>query len=165
MDELVEKNRHEAAQQYASRQEGKFGRMARFSLDGDNKEKYQKKEEEWKKFSESAIMKLPRYQEAFIPRAKFTEYALNPSKDANKAEAFKKALGYTLENADDLIEQINAKLPEYNAVEEGDRGWGMTYEVVMDTTGPNGKTAKVLTAWIDDKNSGEMRLTTIHVDK
>ena len=75
------------------------------------------------------------------------------------------ALGYTLENVDDLIKQIHVKLPEYNAVEKGDRGWGMTYEVVMNITGPNGKTAKVLTAWIDDKNSSEMRLTTVHVDK
>lgn len=116
-------------------------------------------------YDRPGIMRLPRYQQASIPKSKFTEYALNPSKDANKAEAFRKALGYTLENVDDLIEQINAKLPEYTAVEKGDRGWGMTYEVVMDITGPNGKTAKVLTAWIDDKNSGEMRLTTIHVDK
>ena len=47
---------------------------------------------------------------------------------------------------------------------KGDRGYGMTYEVIMDITGPNGKTAKVLTAWIDDRSKGEMRLTTVHVD-
>ena len=40
----------------------------------------------------------------------------------------------------------------------------MTYEVIMDIIGPNGKMAKVLTAWSDDKNNGEMRLTTVHVD-
>lgn len=110
------------------------------------------------------IIKLPRYQEAVIPKEKFTQYALNPDKDLDKARAFKNALGYDLDNANDLIEQINAKLPEYEAVSKGDRGWGMTYEVIMDITGPNGKTAKVLTAWIDDKNNGEMRLTTVHVD-
>ena len=112
----------------------------------------------------SAIIKLPRYKEAVIPASKFTQYALNPDKDVDKAKAFKSALGYDLENAKDLIEQINAKLPEYEAIQKGDRGWGMTYEVIMDITGPNGKTAKVLTAWIDDKNNGEMRLTTVHVD-
>lgn len=110
------------------------------------------------------IIKLPRYKEAVIPKPKFTQYALNPDKDPDKARAFKSALGYDLDNANDLIEQINAKLPEYEAVPKGDRGWGMTYEVIMDITGPNGKTAKVLTAWIDDKNNGEMRLTTVHVD-
>lgn len=161
-------NKQEARQQYASRQSDKYGRLAKYSLDRENKEKYKRKAAEWESIENqgrSDIMKLPRYKEALISKSKFTEYALNPSKDANKAEAFRKALGYTLENVDDLIEQINAKLPEYTAVEKGDRGWGMTYEVVMDITGPNGKTAKVLTAWIDDKNSGEMRLTTIHVDK
>ena len=110
------------------------------------------------------IIKLPKYKDAVIPKSKFTQYALNPYKDPNKARAFEKALGYTMDNADELIKQINEKLSEYKAVEKGDRGWGMTYEVVMDITGPNGKTAKVLTAWIDDKNNGEMRLTTVHVD-
>lgn len=130
--------------------------------------------EEWNKLkktrksvaknSGSGIMKLPRYKEAVIPKAKFTQYALNPDKDPDKAKAFKKALGYTMDNADDLIEQIKEKLPDYEAVGKGDRGWGMTYEVIMDIIGPNGKMAKVLTAWIDDKNNGEMRLTTVHVD-
>ena len=112
----------------------------------------------------SDIMKLPKYENSVIPKAKFTEYALNPAKDPNKAKAFELALGYTTENADHLIEQIRSNLPLYKAVEKGDRGYGMTYEVIMDVTGPNGKTAKVLTAWIDDRSNGEMRLTTIHVD-
>lgn len=112
----------------------------------------------------SDIMKLPKYENSVIPKAKFTEYALNPAKDPNKAKAFELALGYTAENADHLIEQIRSNLPLYKAVEKGDRGYGMTYEVIMDVTGPNGKTAKVLTAWIDDQSNGEMRLTTIHVD-
>ena len=113
----------------------------------------------------SDIIKLPRYTEAVIPKGKFVGYALNPQKDPNKARAFKEALGYTQENAEDLIQQIREELSKYRAVEKGDRGYGMTYEVVMDITGPNKKTAKVLTAWIDDKNNGEMRLTTVHVDK
>lgn len=137
----------------------------------DGYSKHEMNFEEWKKNgksvandSTSGIMKLPRYKNAVIPKAKFTQYALNPDKDPNKAKAFEKALGYTIDNADDLIEQINKNLPNYEAVEKGNRGWGMTYEVVMNIVGPNGKTAKVLTAWIDDKNSGEMRLTTVHVD-
>lgn len=116
------------------------------------------------KSTASGIMKLPKYENSVIPRAKFTEYALNPAKDPNKAKAFEMALGYTTQNADHLIEQIRSNLPLYQAIEKGDRGYGMTYEVIMDITGPNGKTAKVLTAWIDDRSKGEMRLTTVHVD-
>lgn len=110
------------------------------------------------------IMKLPKYQEAIIPKEKFTEYALNPENDANKAKAFKVALGYTKDNAEELMEQIYNKLPDYEATERGDKGWGMTYQVIMDITGPNGKTAQVLTAWIKDKDTGKVRMTTVHVD-
>ncbi len=117
------------------------------------------------KNEESGIIKLPKAEEAVIPTAKLTEYALNPSKEPDKAAAFESALGYNTENAEDLIKQIKAKLPDGTAKEKGDRGYGMTYEVVMDITGPNGKTAKVLTAWIDDQKSGEMRMITAHVDK
>lgn len=113
----------------------------------------------------SAIIKLPRYQEAVIPKAKFVEYALNPEKDLDKAKAFQLALGYTKENADELIQQIYSSLSKYSAKEKPDNGWGKRYEVKMDLTGPNGKTAKVITAWIDDKDTGKMRLTSAYVDK
>lgn len=113
----------------------------------------------------SGIMKLPRYKDAVIPKAKFTQYALNPDKDPDKARAFERALGYTADNADELIKQIYDKIPEYDAKEKPDKGWGKRYEVIMDIAGPNGKTAKVLTAWIDDKNTGEMRLTSVYIDK
>lgn len=131
--------------------------------------------EEWNKLkkagksvakdSGSGIMKLPRYKDAVIPKEKFTQYALNPDKDPDKARAFEKALGYTADNADELISQIYDKISEYGAKEKPDNGWGKRFEVIMDITGPNGKTAKVLTAWIDDKNTGEMRLTSAYVDK
>lgn len=112
----------------------------------------------------SDIMKLPRYSEAIIPKEKFTQYALNPRKDIDKSRAFELALGYTMENVDELIAQIHDKLSEYNAIKKDDKGWGNRYEVKMELTGPNGKTAKVITAWIDDKKAGEMRLTSAYID-
>ena len=127
--------------------------------------KLKKKKKSVEKVNDSDIMKLPRYKEAVIPKAKFTQYALNPDKDPDKAKAFEKALGYTVDNADELISQIYDKISKYNAKEKPDNGWGKRYEVIMDIVGPNGKTAKVLTAWIDDKNTGEMRLTSVYVDR
>jgi phage protein len=132
---------------------------------GGNKKQAETIENRLKSDSKSNIIKLPRYWEAAIPRKKFLEYALNPQKDQDKAKAFKSALGYTMENADDLIQQIYDKLPEYEAKEKTDKGWGKRYEVRMELTGPNGKTAKVITAWIDDKNTGQMRLTSAYIDK
>ena len=110
-------------------------------------------------------MKLPRAKECIIPTEKFTEYALNPEKAPDKAKAFERALGYTAENADELIKQIRGKVQKYKAEERGDNGYGMTYQIIMDIEGPNGKSAKVLTAWIDDRKKGETRLTTVHIDK
>ena len=127
--------------------------------------KLKKKKKSVEKVNDSDIMKLPRYKEAVIPKAKFTQYALNPDKDPDKAKAFEKALGYTVDNADELISQIYDKISKYNAKEKPDNGWGKRYEVIMDIVGPNGKTAKVLTAWIDDKNTGEIRLTSVYVDR
>jgi len=103
---------------------------------------------------------LPRYEKAVIPREKFTEYALDHEKPNNKARMFQSALGYNLNNADELINNIYTNLPNFPADVIGDDGHGMRYNVFMDLTGPNGKTATVLTAWIDDKTNGEMRLTT-----
>ena len=169
-------NRTEAKKQYAERQEKRFERLEKNSLDEENQKRYAARREEWKmqkelmekpiaKTGASGIMKLPKYENVVIPKAKFTQYALNPEKDPDKAKAFKKALGYTMDNADELISQIYDKISEYDAREKPDNGWGKRYEVIMDITGINGKTAKVLTAWIDDKNTGEMRLTSVYVDK
>ena len=111
------------------------------------------------------LTSLPKYQVAVIPTEKLTQYALNVERSPDKARAFSEALGYTQDNASELIQQIYDNLPNFPAKEKEDRGWGMTYEVVMQLKGPNGKTAKVLTAWIDDNKTGEMRLTTVHVDR
>ena len=48
LNELVRKQEQENRQQYARRQEKKFGRLADFSLDSENKEKYELKRKEWK---------------------------------------------------------------------------------------------------------------------
>ena len=49
---------------------------------------------------------LPHYKDAIIPKEKFTQYALDPDKEPNKAEAFELALGYKLSNVDSLIANI-----------------------------------------------------------
>lgn len=45
-----------------------------------------------------------------IPVEKFTEYALDPTKQPDKARAFREALGYTKANYQDLIDNINRSL-------------------------------------------------------
>ena len=109
------------------------------------------------------IILLPNYQEAVIPQEKFTQYALNPLKDKNKAEAFEKALGYNLKNADKLIENIKNNIPNFNAKEKEDTGYGKRYEIIMTLLGENNKYANVKTAWIIDKDTKQTRLTSAYV--
>lgn len=47
IEDIEEWNRTEARQQYAERQKKKFGRLAEFSLDRENKKQYEIKQKEW----------------------------------------------------------------------------------------------------------------------
>ena len=108
---------------------------------------------------------LPNAERAFIPLEKFTKYALDPMKEPNKAIAFKNALGYTKDNAEELISNILKNISLFNAVEKGDKGFGMQYELVLNLLGANNKYANVLTGWIIDKQTSETRLTSAYVTK
>lgn len=48
LKEIETENKQEARQQYAERQAEKFGRLAGFSLDSENRQKYEQKQKEWK---------------------------------------------------------------------------------------------------------------------
>lgn len=98
-----------------------------------------------------------------IPVDKFTKYSLNQERQPDKAKAFESALGYTSKNIDALIANIQQNLKEEEFVEKGNSGHGMRYENIVVLTGANGKTANVLTAWIEDDEY--RRLTSVYVTK
>ncbi len=108
---------------------------------------------------------LPRAEETVIPIKKLTEYSLNPIKNKDKAIVFKEALGYDLHNVGGLIEQIRQGLQVFPAEYKGQNQYGESYSVLMELIGPNGKTANVLTAWLDDYLTGEIRLVSVYVKK
>ena len=49
---------------------------------------------------------------AKIPEEKFTKYALDPIRQPDKARAFRDALGYTIDNYQELIENIQTHFDE-----------------------------------------------------
>jgi len=108
---------------------------------------------------------LPRVENVVIPVEKFTEYILDPMKSRGKWLAFRDALGYTKRNVHDLITEIRQNLIHFPAESKGDYGYGETYAVLMELSGVHGKKTLVMTAWIDDRSSGEMRLTSAYVKK
>ena len=110
-------------------------------------------------------MILPKADDAIIPSDKFLDYALDSIKSRGKSIAFREALGYTKDNASLLIENIRVHLKDYPAESKGNKGYGETYAVLMKLTGVNGRTANVMTAWLDDSRTGMMRLTSAYIKK
>lgn len=105
-------------------------------------------------------------ENATIDKRKFTEYALNPEKQPDKARAFETALGYNLNNYELLENQIRENFIRDKLIEKGHNLQGDKYELHYEITGVNGKTAKVLTAWLDDINDQkDFHLTSLYVDK
>ena len=101
---------------------------------------------------------------ATIDKRKFTEYALNPEKQPDKAKAFKEALGYDMTNYQELEKQIRDTFDRDKLQENGERAQGKLYKRLLKIEGPNGKTANVMTSWIDDVNDkNDFHLTSIYV--
>ena len=80
---------------------------------------------------------------AKIPDGKLTGYALNPnaSDGGNKAKAFNDALGYNLGNYEELKQKILDNFSEDRLIYKREDQFGKRYEIVMEITGANGKTA------------------------
>lgn len=163
---------------YNALQAKKCERISEYSLDDENKRVYKFRAEQWRdkekslkpvaKSGESGIIKtgkLPVNIQLFaqIPKEKFTQYALDPQKDPNKAYAFKNALGYTKENYQDLIDNIQNNLDEKALKHKGSNAYGELYEYVMEFIGANGKKANVCTGWIKRSDETEIRLTSAYV--
>lgn len=115
--------------------------------------------------SKSGIIKMNLQMFAYVPKEKLVDYALNPNHPIGKekAKAFKTALGYTKENSEELQKKILDLFREDKMVLKREGEYGKQYEQIMKITGPNGKTANVLTAWIKESESSEPRLTSLYV--
>lgn len=100
-----------------------------------------------------------------IPESKLTRYALDPDRQPDKAEAFRRALGYTKEDAAIVAAKVYEHMADNEPEHRSSGQYGESYTTIMEMTGKNGRTAKVLAGWIQDSEGGKMRLTTIHVDK
>lgn len=109
---------------------------------------------------------LPNYGKAVISENKLSGYTLNKlhKTGKNKALAFEKALGYNISNKDLLIQQVRDGLGRFPAKKREKTKYGQPFEVSMRLKGPNGKTAKVKTAWIVEEGEKNPRLVSIYVD-
>lgn len=96
---------------------------------------------------------------------KLRDYALNPNHPVGgpKAKRFKSMLGYDQSNYQQLADIIRDGVRKYPATPDRVDAFGERFTVYMEITGPNGKTATVLTGWIYDSGSDIPRLVTAYI--
>jgi hypothetical protein len=101
---------------------------------------------------------------AIDPR-KLTEYALNPENPigGNKALVFERRLGYTKDNYEGLLGQIQMGALEAEAVLKQADEHGQRYQVDIEVSGVAGQQAIVRTGWIVEPGSAVARLVTLYV--
>lgn len=126
LEEIKTENRQEARQQYAERQVEKFGRLADFSLDPENQQRYEQKQKEWKharmrtgdvSSREYAELKRPLANFQAIPQEKVVNVLRNDSKEwiAGLSEKEEHAIRKYTYNSEDkkqnrFFERLNAML-------------------------------------------------------
>ena len=124
--DIEETAKQEARQQYAERQEKRFGRLADYSLDPENQQRYEQKRKEWKHVrmrtgdmssQEYAESKSPLANFRAVPQEKVVDLLRNESKEwiDGLSEKEKNAIRkYTYNSGDEktnrFFERLNAML-------------------------------------------------------
>jgi hypothetical protein len=99
---------------------------------------------------------------------KLTEYALNPGnpKGADKAVMFKRHLGFTKDNYLLLLQQIESKVLDSEAILQTTDVHGQRYQVDLEIEGvESGQRENVRTGWIVESKKDVARLITLYVRK
>jgi filamentous hemagglutinin len=97
--------------------------------------------------------------------AKFREYALNKNhpRGKHKARVFEAALGYTQDDYDQLLAQIEEKALDSQAKLVREDEYGQHYQVDIVIDGVNGQLATVRTGWTLAPVGATAYLSTLYV--
>jgi hypothetical protein len=103
-------------------------------------------------------MKLP--ADAIIAPEKLTRYLLVRQPRGDKS-AFLARAGYTLENADRLLQDIRTQVLPLDPTKLHSTEFGDFYEIRAGLTGPNGVTLRVRSIWMEEKLSKLTKFITL----
>lgn len=100
-----------------------------------------------------------------IDPRKLTEYALNPdaARGRHKALVFQRTLGYTPENYQHLLRQIETQAPDVEVHFHSQDEFGCRYTADLQIEGPASQRAIVRTGWFVPEGEDEVRLATLWV--
>lgn len=107
-------------------------------------------------------MKLP--ADALIAKTKASEYLLR-HRDEDDKSGFLLLAGYTLENADQLVNDLRTQLLPLDAVFLGQTEYGAKYQIRGVISGPNGRLLRVVSIWMKEDATGMTKLVTLFPDK
>ena len=119
--------------------------------------------------AESALSSsMPHCERSITPVEKFTEYSLDYSnpKARGKAEAYERGLGFTKENAEELIRQVHEAVTSgaVHPYEVSQSDFGYKYKFRIPITGPNGSTKNVIAVYQIDNGSSIPRMITNYLE-
>jgi hypothetical protein len=106
--------------------------------------------------------------EIVIDPRKLTDYALDSEslRGKNKALMFQRHLGYTKENYQILLDQINDLILDAEATPQSEDQFGTRYQVDLEIQGIEPQQVEtVRTGWLIAPNSQQAKLTTLYVAK
>ncbi len=100
-----------------------------------------------------------------IDHRKLTHYALDYDSPygRHKAVLFKEVLGFTKENYESLIRQVEKNAPDAESVFHSEDRFGKRYAVDLEIEGNNGQRAIVRTGWLVADDNDKAYLVTIYV--
>ena len=107
-------------------------------------------------------MKLPRDTE--IATEKFTMYLLVKRPVGDKSEFLKRA-GYTLDNWQQLEQDIRQQILSQKAVPIEQTRYGEYFEIRASLSSPSGVALNVRTVWMRESSSGVTKFITLYPDK
>jgi hypothetical protein len=107
-------------------------------------------------------MKLP--DNTLIAPEKLTQYLLVLKKRNDKSKWLAQA-GYTLENSQELENDLRLQILSLEATPTESTLYGQMYEIRGDLTGPNGQTLAVVTIWITETATRVTKFITMYPDK
>ena len=107
-------------------------------------------------------MKLP--ADAIIAAEKVRRYLLVRQTRGDKS-AFLAGGGYTLENADQLLDDLRIQLLPVDATPLHLTEFGQFYEIRGPLSGPNGVTLQIRSIWMKENLSGITKFITLIPEK
>ena len=107
-------------------------------------------------------MKLP--PDTIIAPRKLTQYLLRLRVEDDKSQ-FLALAGYTLEDADRLMQDIREQLLPQEAEFHEETEYGPKYRIRGTLTGPNGRVLQVVAIWMKENATNQTKFVTLFPDK